>query len=126
MNRILIIDDDDAVLNVLKDELVRAGYDVTEARDGLEGLKSFVESSADLVITDIFMPEKEGLELIQDLRAASSSVRIIAMSGGSLAAPGFPTLTVADHLGADYTIEKPFTLKGMLKLVCVALRGVSE
>ena len=126
MEKILIIDDDEAVLSVLKDTLLREGYDVAEARDGVEGLKLFLEKPADLVMTDIYMPEKEGLELIQDLRAASSSVRIIAMSGGSPAVPGFPALTVADQLGADYTIEKPFTRKGMLKLVCVALREVSE
>jgi len=117
MSRILIIDDDEAVLSVLKDTLLREGYDVAEARDGVEGLKLFLEKPADLVMTDIYMPEKEGLELIQDLRAASSTVRIIAMSGGSPAAPGFPTLTVAEKLGADYTIEKPFTQKEVLSAV---------
>ncbi|HUH65513.1 MAG TPA: response regulator [Syntrophales bacterium] len=121
MSRILIIDDDEAVLSVLKDMLLREGYDVAEARDGVEGLRSFRSRPADLVITDIYMPEKEGLELIRDLRVASAGIRIIAMSGGSPAAPGFPTLTVADKLGADYTIEKPFTQKEMLCLVRRAL-----
>ena len=121
MARILIIDDDEAVLSVLKDTLLREGYEITEASDGVEGLKLFLEEPADLVITDIYMPEKEGLELIQDIRAASSNVRIIAMSGGSPSAPGFPTLTVADRLGADYTVEKPFTQREMLSVVRRAL-----
>ena len=82
MKRILIIDDEPHILLMLKKMLERAGYEIDIASDGLEGLNLYRKSPADLVITDIIMPEKEGLETIREMRRFNSELKIVAMSGG--------------------------------------------
>ncbi|MEO5957891.1 MAG: response regulator [Opitutaceae bacterium] len=82
MARILLIDDDDDVRTVLRLTLIHFGHTVIEARNGREGLELFAEARPELVITDIVMPEKEGLEVIIELRAHRPPVKIIAISGG--------------------------------------------
>lgn len=114
MARILIIDDDHAVRTVLRLTLVLSGHAVTEAPNGREGLAVLDRGdSHDLVITDIIMPDFDGLELLLELRRRGSPVKIIAMSGGSRA-------SAADHLhkarllGAQRVLAKPFTREILL------------
>jgi CheY-like chemotaxis protein len=82
MLRILIIDDEDQFRSMLRRVLERASYEVVEAQDGNEGIQRCREAPMDLIITDILMPGKEGLETIMDLRREFSQVKIIAISGG--------------------------------------------
>lgn len=82
MKRILMIEDDDDQRELFKMVLEQAGYDVTEAPDGKVGLQRFYQQPYELVITDIFMPEKEGLETILELKKEFPTVKTIAISGG--------------------------------------------
>lgn len=116
MARILIIDDEDQPRRMLYQALTRAGYEVVEARDGNEGLARFREAPTDLIITDILMPEKEGLETIIDLRREFPHVKIVAMSGGGRTG-SLNFLDIARRLGAQCTLPKPFGLQDMLKAV---------
>jgi CheY-like chemotaxis protein len=81
MSRILLIDDDDQFRGMLRQALRPEGYEVVEARDGKEGLIRFRTAAIDLVITDILMPEQEGLQTIRELRAEFPAIKIIAISG---------------------------------------------
>ncbi len=104
-----MIDDDDAIVTSLTSVLAHEGHDVAGAHDGREGLAIFAERPVDLVVVDIFMPEKEGLETILELRRHGADVKIIAMSGGG--GKGIADyLEAARHLGADRTLRKPFSM----------------
>src|SRR5437868_1924347 len=108
MARILIIDDDDAVRAALRLTLDRCGHTVIEARTGDEGLQLFPRVQADLLITDIMMPGKSGLEVLAELRDSRSPFKAIAISGGSWrgAEDG---LQRAKSLGAAKVLAKPFS-----------------
>jgi len=108
MRRILLVDDDDSFRKMLRLTLVKLGYDVLEAGDGREALSLIHEAPPDVVMTDLVMPEKEGLETIQALHRLHPSVKIIAMSGGGrINARDF--LVVAKLFGAHRTLIKPFS-----------------
>ncbi|MBP2313784.1 response regulator [Azospirillum soli] len=108
MANVLIIDDDDMVRTMLLRTLTRGGHTAVGARDGIEGVAAFRENPADLVITDIFMPNQEGLATIMELRRGFPSIKIIAISGGGARA-SLDVLPVAEALGAQKTLRKPFT-----------------
>jgi CheY-like chemotaxis protein len=114
--RILIIDDEDQTRRMLQQVLTRAGYEVVEACNGNEGLQRFRDRPTDLVITDILMPEKEGLETIIDIRREFPAVKIIAISGGGRAG-NLHFLDMAKRLGAQHILQKPFELQEMLTAV---------
>ena len=116
MVRILIIDDEDQPRRMLQQVLTRAGYEVIEARNGNEGLQYFRARPTELIITDILMPEKEGLETIIDIRREFPAVKIIAISGGGRTG-NLNFLEVAKRLGAQHTLQKPFELQEMLGAV---------
>ena len=116
MARILIIDDDDIIRRMLCLMLTKAGYEVLDAADGQEGIELFRENEIDLVITDLIMPEKEGIEMIMELKNDFPDVKIIAMSGGAQMGPeGY--LQLADALGAQHTLKKPISRDDMLKAI---------
>ncbi len=106
MAHILIIDDEPQIRMMLKMMLESEGYTVAEACDGNEGIQRHKETPADLIITDIIMPGKEGIETIIALRKNDPSIKIIAMSGGGRNNPeGY--LKSAKLLGAEETFAKP-------------------
>ena len=116
MTRILAIDDDIEIREMLKQLLERAGYEVLVAPDGKEALKLHHANPVNLIITDIVMPEKEGLETIMEFQRQSPGVKIIAISGGGkIAADEY--LNLAQMLGAQKTFSKPFELKKLLEEV---------
>lgn len=120
--RILVADDEPSIRQTLAMALKNAGYLVTEARDGAEAMRLLREQGADLVITDIHMPDKNGLEVILELRAHSRSTPIIAMTdGGRTKQLGL--LGDAKLLGAVCTLAKPYRLDEMLSLVRQQLAG---
>lgn len=114
--RILVVDDDPSICETLRIGLGKAGFRVVEARDGEEGLRLWRETGADLVIADVYMPNKSGLQLIMELQAESPSTPVIAMSDGGQSKNLNP-MSYAEVLGAVQTIAKPFTLDEMLALV---------
>ena len=116
MSSILIIDDDAGLRDGLRRSLRQAGYEVREAGDGLQGLRSVEQAPVDLILLDIFMPGKEGLETIRDLRRAHPAIRIIAMSGGG-SKGSFDVLKMATMLGARRTLAKPFSREQLLEAV---------
>jgi len=104
---VLVIDDEAIVRMTLARMLEIAGYRVLQAANGREGLQVFARERVDLVICDIIMPEKEGIETIGAIRCKNRTVKIIAMSGGGhVGSGGF--LEMAARLGADHTLAKPF------------------
>jgi len=121
MARILIIDDDDLFRTMLRKMLEYEGYDVIDAQDGNVGMRLYRKEPADLVITDILMPEKEGIEIIRELRSDFSEVKIIAISGGgSVGINNY--LDIAKMLGAQFTFEKPFRREEFLEAVRESLK----
>ncbi len=116
MERILVIDDEPHILLMVKKMLERAGYEVDLASNGSEGLRLFNKIRPALVITDIIMPEKEGLETIREMRRIKSDLKIIAMSGGGkISADNY--LETAKIFGASRLILKPFSQKQLLTYV---------
>ncbi len=117
MKRILVIDDDEQLRSMLSRMLQLAGYEVVVAADGEEGIRLFRQNPVDLVITDIFMPEKEGLETIRELHKEFPDLKIIAISGGSNKMGDFSSLPFAKRFGATETLAKPFHKNELLMLV---------
>ena len=116
MAKILIIEDDDIMRDFLSDLLKREGYLTEAVSDGAKGLSSFKKEYFDLIITDIIMPEKEGIETIVDIRKLDQKIPIIAISGGGRLSPK-RYLPLAAKLGADYTFMKPFDNHAFLAAV---------
>jgi CheY-like chemotaxis protein len=116
MASVLIIDDDDMVRTMLLRTVTRGGHEAFGARDGVEGVARFREHPADLVITDIFMPNQEGLATIMELRRVTPDLKIIAISGGGARA-SLDVLPVAEALGAQKTLRKPFTPAEVMEAV---------
>jgi two-component system, chemotaxis family, chemotaxis protein CheY len=104
---ILLIDDDRAVLHSLAAVLEAEGFNVLTADDGLAGMRVLHQSRPDIVVTDIIMPNQEGIETIVQMRRARPDIKIIAMSGGGRIG-NMDFLSIAHGLGADATLAKPF------------------
>ena len=122
MTKVLVIDDDAivcaSIVHILEDD----GYEVLSAQDGLRGMAMFRSEQPDLVITDIIMPEQEGIQTITEMRKARPDAKIIAISGsGSIGNIDF--LRIAQHLGASDAIAKPFDPEDLLKRVKRCLNG---
>jgi DNA-binding response OmpR family regulator len=116
MKKILVIDDDESLLKMMGELLTRSGYEVIQAVDGNQGLRQFYATHPDLVITDIIMPDKEGLEVIMELHKQTPRPKIIAISGGGKLKPE-SYLPLAERLGADHILEKPFLPKELITLI---------
>jgi len=116
MAHILIIDDEEQIRTLLRNLLEREGYRISEAGDGLEALNCQQADPADLIITDIYMPEKEGLETIDEFRRRFPEVKIIAISGGDKTGK-VDFLQVAASFGAQATLPKPFDLQEIVRIV---------
>ena len=114
MATVLVIDDEAPVRAVVRSALNSAGYEVTEASNGREGLAHFRQSPPDLVIADIHMPELNGLDVIMELTREFLDVKVIAISGW----PGYESLLdMAKLLGARQTLHKPFAIEELLSAV---------
>ena len=115
LTRILVIDDDAHIRALLRTALEYTGYEVAEAPNGAVGMQHYRTQPTDLVITDICMPEINGLDVIIDLRRDFPEARIVAMSGG--AGGAHDLLPIAKGLGAVQIIQKPFDLWAYLETV---------
>ena len=102
MKKILLVDDNETFRQLLEESLKHAGYEVQSAANGVAALRIYRQETFDLVITDLVMPEKEGLETIMELRRLQPEIKILAISGTAY-------LPLASKLGATQTLSKPFT-----------------
>ena len=112
--KVLLIDDDPALLNLMQLGLAAEGYSVRTASNGSEGMKLLEQELPDIVITDLVMPEQEGLETIIHLRKHYPGLRIIAISAG-INEGTIDMLPAALKLGARQTLRKPFSIEALLK-----------
>lgn len=119
---ILLIENDAALRAVLREGLLVAGYSVQEATNGRLGVNAFRKTPTDLVITDLYMPERDGLEVIEALRRTHPHVPILAISGAS---GTMDYLSLAVTLGASRILPKPFTVSTLLEIVIDLLRGTA-
>jgi CheY-like chemotaxis protein len=121
MGRVLVIDDEPQIRSMLRMMLERAGHEVEEAPDGIEGIRIYRNNPADLIISDLIMPNKDGIGMIIELKKEFPDVKIIAMSGGGLNKPeGY--LEGAKKLGAQRTLTKPIDRDELLRTVSDTLK----
>jgi DNA-binding NtrC family response regulator len=120
MKSILIVDDDELARKACRIILERAGYAVLEAANGNEAIRQYDDNKPDLVLTDIFMPEKDGIETLFEIKMKDNDAIIIAISGGGRIGPD-NYLDAAKKLGATITLEKPISSEALLKAVKDAL-----
>ena len=111
---VLVIDDEDIVRNTLRDILETDGYQVTDCHNGYEGIERFHQEHFDLVITDILMPKRDGIDTIVALRQIEPTVKILAISGAQRSET---LLEIANIFNADATLKKPFTREEILEVV---------
>jgi CheY-like chemotaxis protein len=116
MARILVMDDDEPITRMLKKVLEGRGHEVFTAANGREGMKLFAAAQVDLVISDILMPEMDGLEALKELLRRNPDLKLIAVSGGGVRLK-MDILKVAKILGASATFEKPYDLRALLAKV---------
>jgi len=122
MPRILVVDDDEALRNLLQEVLTDAGHEVQCAGDGKAALKLYFQQTPDLVVTDLIMPTQEGLETILQMRRTNPKVKIIAISGGGHV-PAKDYLALAEKCGAERTLSKPFTPQEILNAIKEVLKS---
>jgi CheY-like chemotaxis protein len=114
--RIIVVEDNPQERHLLRLLLEREGHQVVEAGDGGEAIRAFRQQPSELLLCDLFMPGKEGLETIRELRRDFPDVKIVAMSGGAFnRALNF--LPIAARLGALAVLSKPFTVEALLAVV---------
>ena len=116
MKRILLIEDDDSLRAILRVSLEKMGHAVTEATNGREAMGIFKKTAPNLVLTDLIMPEIEGLETIRAMRRAQPELKIIAMSGGGRS-DSRDNLNMAKNFGATAVFAKPFSFKELHKVI---------
>jgi DNA-binding response OmpR family regulator len=116
MAKVLVIDDDATMRRLIHRTLANAGHEVVEAADGVQGMRTFLTHAPAVVITDLIMPDQEGIQTIREIRAAGSRAGIIAISGGGVG-DGSLYLTLARELGANEVLPKPFRPAELIALV---------
>ena len=118
VKKILVVDDESAITDLVSLILTEEGYEVSTAQNGKEGLKQFESEGPDLVITDIIMPDMEGIEFVQTLVKKNKNIPIVVMSGNII---GTKFLKPARFLGAKAALTKPFTTQDLIETVAKLL-----
>ncbi len=114
IHRVLVVDDEPSILDLARTVLERRGYGVTTATDGRQALRELAGGRYDLVLTDIVMPDMEGIEFLRCLRAKETRVPVIVMSGDPV---GMKFLQTARHLGAREALLKPFSIQELTQAI---------
>ncbi len=116
MKKILVVDDDDFVRTIICAGLRKAKFNIIEARDGVEGVEKALSETPDLILTDIQMPNKNGLEMISEIRAAEKKPVVIAMSGGG-SENNVSYFEMAESAGVDHILNKPIKMAELLDTI---------
>jgi DNA-binding response OmpR family regulator len=122
---LLLIEDDRELRIMLKTALIRKDFTVIEAENGKEALLQFKPGITDLVITDLIMPEEDGLKVIMKIKEKKPGIKLVAISGGGKAGPG-NYLSLAKALGADAVFPKPFSIADLISKVDNLLSRVEQ
>ncbi len=120
MSRILLVDDHEPVIISLMTMIEGMGHETITATSGRQALNVQKQTPVDVLVTDIFMPDMDGYELIQKFRRDYPGVKVIAISGGIPRAPGGPYLEVAQKMGASWVLRKPFSPAQFIDIICEA------
>lgn len=126
MARILLVDDDPLLLHVLTQILALLGHEVTSAADGRQALARLRCEPFDVILTDVLMPEADGLELIRHAARDHPHLPVIAMSGGSSRVPGAEGLQLARRLGAKAVLAKPFGAPELRETIVAVMDGAAD
>jgi len=121
MSKILIVEDDHQLCHLLENLLEKQGHEVVTAFDGEQGAKLYNRHEPDYIILDIVMPEKDGLEFIQEIKESGSDKKILAISGGGSSHNSIMYLKMARQLGADFILPKPFHIEQLMR--CMQMLG---
>jgi DNA-binding response OmpR family regulator len=121
MANILLVDDDIPLLEAQSEFLRRAGHTVSTAVNGKKAMNLVAQNDFDLVITDLIMPEKEGLETIAELQRTAPKIKIIATSGGTVRIDAKDSLSMARMFGASLTLAKPFSGQTLIAAITQVL-----
>ncbi|HNB28357.1 MAG TPA: response regulator [Alphaproteobacteria bacterium] len=116
MSLALVIDDDTQVRELICVILKRAGFEVLSAKDGREGLATCKANHPDVVVTDIFMPHQDGIDVLREIKSMATPPRVVVISGGSPRMQ-LDFLEIAQKLGADFVLHKPFTRDQLIEAV---------
>lgn len=122
---VLVVDDDKCTRDIIRMMLVSKGFAVQVAVNGVDALKILKHHDFDLVITDLFMPEKDGIETIREIRSQRPDMKIIAISGG-VGGVGQECLAITKYLGASATLRKPFDDVTLLGAINTVLYGTDD
>ena len=117
MTKVLLVDDDVQVLEMMSESLAEEGFEVIRAENGKEAVERYREDPADVIVMDIIMPEQDGVEAIHNLRREFPDAKIIAISGGSPNIAGEYLLGTAEALGAIETFNKPVDISKLLQTI---------
>ena len=117
MARILVVEDEELMREMLVDIFNDEGHDTSAAVNGVEALKAIEKDSFDLIVTDIVMPEKDGLSVILQTKRDKRDIKVIAISGGDKTFSGKSYLRIARNIGVERTIDKPFKREKVLQAV---------
>jgi DNA-binding NtrC family response regulator len=123
--RILVADDEDSILSLLEQLLKNDGHSVVAARNAREACEAIGRQPFDLVITDMLMPDGDGIDLITKAKTVQPDARILAMSGGGRYVEGGDYLKLAKAMGADVAVTKPFDLRQFMAAIAIAIRSCS-
>jgi len=121
MARILVVEDNESLSTVLRSAIQNTGHNVIEARNGISAVKVIRTEPIDLIITDVFMPGMDGLDLIRETKKEAPDIKIIAMTGGGEQFDEETCIKVALTLGADCGVEKPFEIVELLDRIAELL-----
>ena len=122
MPRVLVIDDEPLLRSTVVTILTRAGFSVEEASDGAVGIAMVHKNPPDVVITDIFMPNRDGIEVVMELKRSYPRTKIIAITGG-VQQSRREIASAAKSLGAHHILQKPFEREALLEAVIAVLRN---
>ncbi len=116
MSKILLVDDDDLIQITFQDVLESRGHCVTVANNGSDALRKLSDAAPEILITDLIMPDKDGIELILEVKQLHPNIKIVAISGGGRMQKT-ELLTTAQKLGADFCLKKPISPKELLAII---------
>lgn len=126
MSRILLVDDHEPVIISLQMMIEGMGHETLTATSARQAITVQQSTPVDVLVTDIFMPDMDGYELIQRFRRDYPEVQVIAISGGIPRAPGGPYLEVAEKMGARWVLRKPFSPTQFIDIICQATGEKSQ